>query len=353
MSAAPRARPPLSLAERVAVWDAALAAVRGVLRGAGLKEVVTPVRLAAVAVEPFIEPVAAPPGLLATSPELPMKRLLCGGAPSIFQIATCFRAGERGDLHREELHLVEWYRVGADPRAMQADVERVVAGVFEAVAAVLRAPDLPAPPRAYERVGMLDLVHETLAVPLRGDEDAGALAAALAPVRERLGDPLATLPHERLASSPRAHALAAWTAFFSAFCDVALDPWLRARAPARGLHLVDFPVPLAALSEVGPGERRSVAQRFETHVHARELANGYRELRDADEQRARFEAVNALRGALELPALPIDAAFLEDLRRPGLPACAGVALGLDRLVLLASGRHGLADVAIELGAPGT
>lgn len=353
-------RPPLGVAARVDVWDAALAAVRAVLRGAGLREVVTPVRLAAVAVEPFIEPIAAPPGLLATSPELPMKRLLCAGAPSIFQIATCFRAGEVGDLHREELHLVEWYRRDADPEAMRADVERVVARVFEAVAEVLREPDLPTPPHGYGVMGMLDLVEETLDVTLRGDEDAEALAAALAPVRLRLGDPLATVPHERLASSPRAHALAAWTAFFSAWSDVALDPWLAARAPALGVHLVDFPVPLAALSAVAPeagpeprGERRSVAQRFESHVHGRELANGYRELRDADEQRERFEAVNALRVALDLPALPIDAAFLDDLRRPGLPPCAGVALGLDRLVLLACGRSRLADVAIELGAPGT
>lgn len=347
----------------MAVWDAALAAVRAVLRGAGLREVVTPVRLSAVAIEPFIEPVAAPPGLLATSPELPMKRLLCAGAPSIFQIATCFRAGEIGDLHREELHLVEWYRLDADTGAMRADVERVVASVFEAVAEVLREPDDPVtPPRSYDVVGMLDLVEETLDVTLRGDEDAEALAAALAPVRVRLRDPLATVPHERLASSPRAHALAAWTAFFSAWSDAALDPWLAARTPARGVHLVDFPVPLAALSAVAPeagpglaprGERRSVAHRFESHVHGRELANGYRELRDADEQRERFEAVNALRVALELPALPIDTAFIEDLRRPGLPPCAGVALGLDRLVLLACGRSRLADVAIELGAPGT
>ena len=360
--AAPTVRPPLSLPQRVAVWDAALAAVRAVLRGAGLREVVTPVRLSAVAVEPFIEPVAAPPGLLATSPELPMKRLLCAGAPSIFQIATCFRAGELGDLHREELHMVEWYRVDAEPPALRSDVERVVAAVFEAVAEALREPGLPEPPRWYAVEGMPDLVRDTLGVTLHGDEDPAALAAALERVRDRLGDPLATVPHERLASSPRAHALAAWTAFFSAWSDVVLDPWLRERAPVWGLHLVDFPLPLSALSAPGRGislefegedDPPLVALRFETHVHARELANGYRELRDADEQRARFAAVNVLRAALDQPALPIDDAFLEDLRAPGLPPCAGVALGLDRLVLLATGRSRLADVAIELGAPGT
>lgn len=352
-------RPPLAFAERVAVWDAALAAVRSVLRGGGLCEVVTPVRLVAVAIEPFIEPVAAPPGLLATSPELPMKRLLCRGAPSIFQIATCFRAGERGDLHREELHLVEWYRVHADAPAMRADVEQVVLAVFDAVARALPEPGLPAPPRAWSTVGMLELVEATLGVALRGDEDATALATALRPVSAALGHPLATLPDARLATSPAARTLAAWTGFFSAWCDTALDPWLRAHG-AGGVHLVEFPLALAALSAHGPSERpfvgagppRRVAHRFESHVHGRELANGYRELRDADEQRRRFDDVNALRVALALPPLPIDPGFIEDLRAPGLPPCAGVALGLDRLVLLATGRRRLADVAIELGAPG-
>jgi lysyl-tRNA synthetase class 2 len=348
-------RPALAVRERVAVWDAALAAVRGQLRGAGLAEVVTPLRLSAVAIEPFIEPVAAPPGLLATSPELPMKRLLCRGAPSIFQVATCFRAGEVGDLHREELHLVEWYRVdGADTPALRADVERLVPAVFEAVAAALREPGLPEPPRRWSQVGMLELVEQTLDLELRGDEDAEALALALRPVRDALGDPLATVPHARLATSPRAHALAAWTAFFSAWCDARLDPWLRERSD-EGVHVVDFPLPLAALSAHGPASgpgERTVAHRFESHVHGRELANGYRELRDADEQRRRFEDVNALRAALDLRSLPIDREFLEDLRAPGLPPCAGVALGLDRLVLLATGRSRIADVAIELGAPG-
>src|SRR5690606_37700647 len=118
----------------------------------------------------------------------------------------------------------------------------------------------------------------------------------------------------------------------------------------EGVHLADFPRPLAALS--APDPARPLAHRFESHVRGRELANGYRELCDADEQRRRFEDVNGLRASLDLPALPLDEAFLEDLRDPGLPPCAGVALGLDRLVLLATGRRRLADVAIELGAPG-
>ncbi|MEX1369200.1 MAG: amino acid--tRNA ligase-related protein, partial [Nannocystaceae bacterium] len=228
-------RPPLHAAQRVAVWDAALHAVRTRLRAAGLREVVTPVRLGAVAIEPFIEPIAAPPGLLATSPELPMKRLLCRGAPSIFQIAPCFRASEHGPLHREEFHMVEWYRVGDDTPALRGDVEGLVGAVHEAVAGVLDEPAV-APPAAWMEVGALPLMAETLGVPLRGDEDAQALGAALRPVSARLGDPLASVPHGRLAATPRAHALAAWTAMFSAWCDVCLDPWL-SRHDGKGVHL--------------------------------------------------------------------------------------------------------------------
>lgn len=343
-------RAPLSIPQRVAAWDAALTAVRRVLREQGLREVVTPLRLAAVAIEPFIEPLAAPPGLLATSPELPMKRLLCRGAPSIFQITPCFRAAEHGDLHREEFHMIEWYRRGADTPAVRRDVERVVEAVFEAVGVVLEEPPAPAP-SSWREVPALPLMSETLGAALSGDEDATALRERTRAVSARLGDPLASVPHARLAPTPRAHALAAWTALFSAWCDVVLDPWL-SHQREHGIHLVELPPALAALSEVAPSSHepgRMVAHRFESYVHGCELANGYRELRDPGEQRSRFEAVNALRVAVEQPTLPVDEAFLDDLRA-GLPQCAGVALGLDRLVLLATGRARIGDVAIELGA---
>ncbi len=345
-------RPPLRWPQRVAVWDAALGAVRAVLRGAGLCEVVTPVRLAEVAIEPFIEPIAAAGSLLATSPELPMKRMLCRGAPSIFQIAPCFRAAEHGALHREEFHMVEWYRVEHDAAAVRRDVEAVAGAVFEAVAAVLDEPELPAGPApGWAEVAALPLMERTLGVGLRGDEDAAALAAAIAPVSAALGDPLAAVRHARLASFPRAHTLAAWTAVFSAWCDVRLDPWLAERAHA-GLHLVELPAALAALSETGPGlDGRTIAHRFESYVGGRELANGYRELRDPEQQRRRFEDVNALRRSLDQPPLPMPDGLLHALHTEGLPRCAGVAVGLDRLVLLATGRARLGDVVLEIGAP--
>jgi lysyl-tRNA synthetase class 2 len=106
---------------------------------------------------------------------------------------------------------------------------------------------------------------------------------------------------------------------------------------------------LAALAEHDvDAHGRAIAARFESHACARELANGYRELRDATEQRRRFTSVLALRDAHGLPALPMPEAFLADLATRGLPRCSGAALGLDRLLAAALGAASLADIALHL-----
>lgn len=320
---------------RVAAWDAAIAAVRACLRARGLVEVTTPVRIDAAAPEPWIEPVAAPPGWLATSPELAMKRLLCRGSGSIFEVAHVLRAGERGAQHREEFHLVEWYRVDAGLSDVQADVEAIVAAVFDA-AAPWASTDVVAP-RAWRRVGLLDLLAQTTGLALRGDEDDDALARAWATIGA---------PVEPASSDPQVRTLERWTAFFTAVADTALDPWL-AQA-AQGVHVVDFPAPLAALSQCDRDPTgRAIAARFESHVAGRELCNGYRELRDAVEQRRRFATVLAMRSAHGLPALPMPEAFLHDLEALGLPPCCGAALGLDRLLVAALGVATLDDATLH------
>jgi lysyl-tRNA synthetase class 2 len=318
---------------RVAAWDAALTAVRATLRAGGLREVSTPVRVAAPAIEPYIDPIAAPPGFLATSPELAMKRLLCRGVGSIFQVSHVFRRAEVGARHAEEFHLVEWYRVGAGLSAVLADVEAIVAAVHAAVGA--EAP-------RWRRVGFFDVFAETTGAALRGDEDDAQLRAALpASLAAAVGDGRASL------TDPQARALAAWTAVFSAWSDRCLDPWL-ARV-GGGVHLEDFPAALAALAERAEVGDRALARRVESHVRGVELANGYLELRDPAEQRRRFAAVNALRVADGQAALPLDEAFLGELGE--LPPCAGMALGLDRLVMLACGASRLDAVSLALGAP--
>ncbi len=329
----------LGVAQRVALWDAALSAVRAYFRGQGLCEVMTPPRVAAVAIEPWIEPIAAPPGWLHTSPELAMKSLLAHGAGPIFQITHVARAGETGAWHREQFVLLEWYRTGADARGPMDDVERVTDCVVEATAQ-WSTPTLAAP-RAWRRIGFLDAVRATASdLQLRGDEDAARLIAVTA------GTPWA-LPPLRTHSA-QGQRLEAWTGFFTAWSDSALDPWLAEHAAGGcGIHLVDFPEPLAALAERAvDAAGRLVSGRFESHAWGRELANGYRELRDAHEQRARFDTVAELRAAHDQPALPMPAAFLADLLAPGLPPCSGAALGLDRLLALVVGAARLNDIAL-------
>lgn len=347
--------PPLSTSARVAIWDAAREAVRAVLRGRGLAEVVTPIRLDAVAIEPWIEPIATGGGgVLATSPELPMKRLACAGATSIFQIAPVFRGGERGDAHAEEFTLLEWYRPGRALSDLERDIEAVVSAVMQAVADTLaerpgtKAWTPPEPPSRWVRHAMLDLVEATCGLRLQGDEDAEALARAAQAVSPHLVPALPRRDDDALDADVL--RLAAWTGFFTAWSDHALDPWL-AQQRGVGIHVVEFPAPLAALSEVAQPEhtRASIApvgHRIESHVAGVELANGYRELRDPDEQRRRFETVQGLRAAYGLAPLPWPQAFLDDLRAPGLPALVGAALGMDRLVALAAGATRLGEVAL-------
>lgn len=323
---------------RVRVWDAALSAVRSYLRGLGLREVSTPIRSHEVALEPWIEPLRAGDQWLATSPELAMKRLLARGSGSLFQIAHVFRAAEIGAHHREEFHLIEWYRAPGDLPDVIGDVEGVVAAVFEAVAPLL-GEARPVAPRSWQRVELLELMGETLGVQLAGDEPAAALEPILRRVRHDHGIGLRRGDAE---ADPELARLLAWTELFSLWSDLHLDPWL-ARLPADvATHVVGFPASLAALSELEPGAR--TAARFESHVGGVELANGYRELRDASVQRRRFELVAAMRARHGQPVVPLPEGFLAELDR--LPACAGVALGLDRLLAIACGRSRLDDISL-------
>ena len=332
----------LAWPQRVQLWDAGLAASRAYLRGQGLREVSTAIRSPEVALEPWIEPLCAGDQLLATSPELAMKRLLARGCGPMFQIAHVFRAAEIGARHREEFHLIEWYREPGDLPDVIADVEGLVAAVFAAVREQL-GPQAGLAPRTWQRVDLLAIMGETLGVELAGNEPAEALKPLLDRVRGDLAvglRPGDDAPRDPL--EPELAQLLAWTELFSLWSDLHLDPWLAQRGEGVAVHVVGFPAPLAALSELEPGGRR--AARFESHVAGVELANGYRELRDATLQRARFERVASMRALAGQPALALPEAFLAELDR--LPACAGAALGLDRLLALACGRASLDDITL-------
>ena len=307
----------LSWKERVALWDTALSTVRAYFRSEGLSEVSTPIRVQAPSVEPFIEPITAPPRWLATSPELAMKRLLCRGSGSIFQIAHVFRSKEVGALHSEEFHLIEWYRDLPELSLLQADVEKIVARVFAAVRA--RLPSIAArerrAPTQWDTGKLVAMLREnpgTVKSLLQAVRESGD--AAFEPGELRVDD--VTFDDDR-----EVRRLERWTEIFSRWSDDTLEVELRRRGAERAFHLEDFPPPLAAFAEVEGG----VAKRFESYVEGIELANGYRELRDAAEYRRRFETVNAMRQRMGAQPLPIDQAFLQELDADGagLPRAQG------------------------------
>jgi elongation factor P--(R)-beta-lysine ligase len=306
-----------SLRELLAARAGLLARVRAFFAARGVLEVTTPSLSRAATTDPALASLAVAVAslggrhFLSTSPEFAMKRLLAAGSGDIYEIARVYRDDEIGRWHQPEFLLLEWYRVGFDERALMDEV-------FELLAAVLG--------ERYPRLGRLNLGYgETFAsdfgVDPHGLDAAGAkrLAAALA---------------GRGVEVPA--GLSARALLDLALATVIVPSWPAATA----VFLCDYPVAQAALAEIKAGDP-AVAARFEVFVDGIELGNGFRELTDAVEQRRRFEADLAVRRARGLPEPPIDEAFLAALAR-GLPPCAGIALGLDRLLALATGAGSLA-----------
>jgi len=256
---------------------------------------------------PLMEPApAGRPLHLHTSPEFAMKRLLCRGAGPIFSIGPAFRQGERGPFHTPEFCMAEWYRPGWDWRPLLAEVEELAAEVTGGrVTADGREVRL-APP--FPRFTL--------------DE---AFAAAGVDPRSR----------ELIRGSDEREAR---EKFYRAFVD-RVEPWL---AGQGAVFLTDFPPALAMLARLAPGGHS--AERFELIVAGVELANGATELTDPAEYRRRFAADRAARAAAGKPATPLPEAFLKDLDQPGLSPCAGVALGVDRLAMLAVGANRVDEV---------
>lgn len=251
-------------------------------------------------------------GWLQTSPEFAMKRLLCAGSGPIYQIAPVFRRDEQGRHHNPEFRLLEWYRPDWDHHRLMDEVQDLLhaLGIGHG--------------RTFQRIRY---------------REAFLLHAGLDPFTE----PLPALRARAAAGAVPQVDLGAQDADRDAW----LDLWMSHRVgPCLGLDvpvfLYDFPASQAALARVSetPGEP-PVAQRFELFWRGLELANGFHELAAADEQRRRFEADQAWRRAHDRRVPPFDAHLVAALHA-GLPDCAGVALGLDRLLMLRLGLHDLA-----------
>jgi lysyl-tRNA synthetase class 2 len=246
---------------------------------------------------------------LQTSPEYAMKRLLAAGAPDIYQVSRVFRDNERGAHHNPEFTLVEWYRHGFDAAALMEDGARLLARL------------LPGQ-RPVERLTYSEAMQRHAGV-----DPLAATPAQLQAALERHGVSLGE--NTELDRDARLDLL----------MSAIVGPQL-GRGHLTFIH--QYPASQAALARLNPADPR-VAQRFEIYVEGIELANGFHELANAAEQRRRFARDAHERHDRGLPSVPADERLLAALEH-GLPECSGVALGFDRVVMLAAGARSLQEV---------
>jgi lysyl-tRNA synthetase class 2 len=267
-------------------------AVRSFFNGQGFLEVETPVRSPAIAPEKEIIPLTSEGWFLCTSPELYMKRLLAAGYDNIYQFSRCFRKGERGRFHNPEFTMLEWYRKGVTYEQMMQDTENLVTDI---------ARSLGMGNKLHYRGKTIDLY----------------------------------LPWDRITISAAFQKLAGWNPVedpdprqFDEDTVLKVIPNLN---PHRPTFLIDYPAPMASLARLKPGNPH-VAERFELFIGGLELANAYSELNNPAEQRIRFQSeIEHIRKEQKREA-PMPENFLSAL--PTMPDCAGIALGIDRLVML-------------------
>jgi len=283
--------------------DRVYSATRRFFSERGYEEVETPLRIPVPAQELHIDAMRSGEEYLRTSPEFHMKRLLVDGAEKIFQIGACFRAGEKGALHNPEFTMLEWYRTGAGYMDTLAETKKLI----EYLANDLNQSS------TIERDGIL--------IDLSGRYEVSDVAQLFL---EHAGwDPVKYYDADR----------------FDLDLVNLVEPALRKEIP---VFVKDYPVEAAAFAAIREGAQ-PVAERWELYICGIELANAYTELTDAEEQRRRLDEIAAQRRALGKEVYPQDEDFLSAMDR-GLPACSGVALGMDRLLMLLSGAQSISDV---------
>ena len=322
-----------------------LRALRSGLDARGYLEVETPIAVPFAGQEPHLRPfetcfrpdLPSSAGVdgarrlhLHTSPEYAMKRLLSKDHGRIWQIARVFRDGELSRSHNPEFTLLELYAAPGDAGTIMADLEQLVAEAARALRGSATAPPreghgrgLKGPPLdlvpPFERLTCREAFQRHAGFdPIGLDPDALAQAARTVGVRPSPGS--------------------SWDDLFTRVLLERIEPALGLSRPT---YLTEYPASQAALARLVPGDPR-VAQRFELYAAGLELANGFGELNDAAEQRRRLEAEQRERARLHREVFPLDERFLSAL--PAVPDAGGVALGVDRLLMLLTGAKEIADV---------
>lgn len=306
-------------------------------------EVDTPIRQPLLLPELNIEPLASEGWFLQASPELCMKRLLAAGCSRIFQLCNCFRKGERGRLHLEEFTMLEWYRVNGGYEDLMVDCEALVSSLLADLGtmslcacsdgglrveagqewpAVVGAKD----GRATDHQAGPDLMTAN-------SGGSGARFISLQTPWDRLS------VHEAFARySPVALEQAMAAATFDEILVEYVEPRLGMDRP---LFLYDYPVELGSLAR-RKDRAPQLVERFELYINGIELANGFSELTDSQEQRQRFAQELELMAAERRRRSLMPERFLQELA--GLDRAAGIALGVDRLLMLLMGKNSIGEV---------
>lgn len=294
-----------------------LAWVRGFFAQRGVLEVETPVLGRYGVTDPNLDGISANTtavaggvagGWLQTSPEYHMKRLLAAGSGPIFQVSRVFRDGERGRRHNPEFSMLEWYRPGFTDGDLMAEVSDLVAGWLGC-----KPPEVLAYGDAFRRFAGLDPF-------LTSDRELARCC-------------------EQWLESEQAMALGR-DGCLDLMMSYLVEPALAEYGP---VFITGYPESQAALARVSERDGVRQAHRFELYIQGVELCNGYWELTDPAEQSRRFAADNRIRRQFGKPEMAVDSALL-DAMKAGIPECAGVALGLDRLLMLKLGTSDIADV---------
>jgi lysyl-tRNA synthetase class 2 len=305
-------------------------ALRSFLTAERYLEVETPCLIPTPGLEPHIDPFAVPfvpqteigsrrSLFLHTSPEYAMKRLLADpDAPPLFQICKTFRNGEVSGHHNPEFTMLEFYRPNADYHAIMTDLERALCAAEEAVAPGRRLfTQIP-----FERLTVQDAFTRYAGIDVRAHSTGTSLKAA-------------------------AEALGVYTGSSTAFDDVFFHIFLerveRHLGQRRPTFLIEYPASMASLARLKPGDPL-VAERVELYASGLELANGFSELTDPAEQRRRLLEERSFRERLGRPAFDLDERFLAAVGR--MPPSGGIAVGLDRILMLMLEANEIAEVLL-------